>query len=218
MGFLSVLTMAQRWAAEQAPPGSVVIDATAGGGVDTLFLARTVGSAGHVYAFDVQKEALDATRQRLLDASAADKSTETEQTEGGVRDPRGKPYRRAGLAPVQLLHAGHERMGELVATEHKGKVRAVMFNLGYFPAASEEGRKLITLTETTLAALTAALDLLSPGGIITIVLYPGHEGGGEEAAAVADWSAALPASAAQSVVYRFQQKPNAPYLVAIQKR
>jgi len=211
MGFLSVLTMAQRWVAENAPPGSVAIDATAGGGVDTLFLARTVGPSGRVYAFDVQQEALEATELRLKAASEED-------DKAAALGENRKKRPRQPLAPVTLLRAGHQRMAELIGPEHRGRVRAVMFNLGYFPAAGEEGRKLITLTETTLVALEAAMGLLSPGGIITIVVYPGHEGGGEEASAVAAWSAGLPSSAAQSVVYRFQQKPDAPYLIAIQKR
>ncbi|THF73038.1 tRNA (mnm(5)s(2)U34)-methyltransferase [Cohnella fermenti] len=219
MGFLSVLTMAQRWASEHAPPGSVVVDATAGGGVDTLFLARTVGPRGRVYAFDVQREALEATRSRLREAAAGGSGNAAGggQQDGRKAEFRSKP-RRPSLAPVELLHAGHERMAELVAPEHRGTVRAVMFNLGYFPAAGDEGRKLITQTETTLAALEAALGLLAPGGITTIVVYPGHEGGGEEAAAVEAWSASLPGDVAQAALYRFLQKPSAPYLIAVRKR
>lgn len=45
--------------------GDTVVDATAGNGHDTLFLAQLVGSTGHVYAFDIQKEAIDATLLRL---------------------------------------------------------------------------------------------------------------------------------------------------------
>ncbi|MFX3675035.1 MAG: class I SAM-dependent methyltransferase [Paenisporosarcina sp.] len=46
-------------------PGDTVIDATAGNGYDTLFLAQLVGPTGHVYAFDVQKTAIDSTLLRL---------------------------------------------------------------------------------------------------------------------------------------------------------
>ena len=35
--------------------GEIVVDATAGNGHDTLFLANLVGHNGTVYAFDVQK-------------------------------------------------------------------------------------------------------------------------------------------------------------------
>lgn len=46
--------------------GATVIDATAGKGRDTLLLSELVGDSGHVYAFDIQKEAIKAT-QKLLD-------------------------------------------------------------------------------------------------------------------------------------------------------
>lgn len=224
MGFPSVLTMAQRWAAERAEPGAVAIDATAGGGVDTLFLARTVGPGGHVYAFDVQQAALDRTRERLAaEASALAASAETRPGAGPDAAAAQPSARLRGggapgaLAPVALLHAGHERMAELVAPEHRGRVRAVMFNLGYLPGEGGD-RAVITRPDTTLAALNAALELLAPRGIVTAVVYPGHDGGELEAAAVDAWAAALPASVAQSALYRFAQKPSAPYLLAVEKR
>lgn len=48
-------------------PGSIVVDATAGKGRDTLLLSELVGENGHVYAFDIQSAAIVATRA-LLDA------------------------------------------------------------------------------------------------------------------------------------------------------
>ncbi|MBP2118994.1 SAM-dependent methyltransferase [Cohnella lubricantis] len=205
--------MAHRWVAERAEPGSIVVDATAGGGVDTLFLARTIGPGGHVYAFDVQEAALELTRERL-DAEAA--AVAAANAQGSERQPA-SPGRRGGLAPVTLLHAGHERMAELIAPEHHGRVRAVMFNLGYLPAEGSD-RDVMTRPETTLGAMNAALGLLAPRGVLTAVVYPGHDGGDLEAAAVGEWTAALPASVAQTVLYRFPQKPDAPYLLALEKR
>ena len=46
-------------------PGDLVIDATAGNGHDTVFLATGVGPEGKVLAFDVQLEALDSARARV---------------------------------------------------------------------------------------------------------------------------------------------------------
>ncbi|MDN7240180.1 class I SAM-dependent methyltransferase [Planococcus sp. N028] len=45
--------------------GDQVIDATAGNGHDTLFLAQLTGPNGKVYAFDIQQEAIQATRNRV---------------------------------------------------------------------------------------------------------------------------------------------------------
>src|SRR4051794_38219274 len=45
--------------------GDRVIDATAGNGHDTYFLADLVKPTGHVYSFDIQQSAINATRERL---------------------------------------------------------------------------------------------------------------------------------------------------------
>ena len=86
-------------------PGDAVVDATMGNGQDTLFLCGLVGETGHVYAFDVQPEAVERTRMRLDEAGVLPRAT--------------------------LLLAGHETMAQHVP----GGVRAVMFNLGWLPGA-----------------------------------------------------------------------------------
>lgn len=190
MGFVSVLTFAQRLVAERLQPGEPAIDGTAGGGVDTLFLARASGSRGTVYAFDVQEEALARTQERL----------------------RGQP----DLASVKLLARSHHEMEEAVEASHHGKVAAVMFNLGYLPGADSG---IITLPETTLPALDAACRLLRPGGILTAVLYPGHAGGDVEASAVERWAGSLNGAELEAVTYRFLNRQGpAPYLIAVGKR
>jgi len=193
MGFESVLSMAQRLVAERLRPGGIAIDATAGSGVDTLFLAQTAGPGGAVYAFDVQESALARTKARL-EAAAAES--------------------RAQLATVKLLLAGHERMAEYVPKDAHGRISAIMFNLGYLPGGDQS---VITKPETTLAALAAGLAMLSPGGVLTAVAYPGHPGGEAEGDAVTRWVAEVPPNAAQAMLYRFIQKPHAPYLVALEK-
>ncbi|EFM11686.1 putative rRNA methylase [Paenibacillus curdlanolyticus YK9] len=191
MGFLSVLSTAHQWIRERVSPGDAVIDATAGNGVDTRFLAELVGPRGAVYAFDIQEAALLATRERLA------------------------PLEDEGRLPaLQLVLDSHERMAAHVQPKHAGAIAAVMFNLGYLPGADPT---IITKPDSSIAALSEALALLKPGGILTCVLYPGHPGGDDEADAVAQWCAALPSTAGQAVVYRMAQKPTAPYLVAIER-
>ncbi|XEC97723.1 class I SAM-dependent methyltransferase [Paenibacillus tarimensis] len=198
MGLLSVLSLSHRWASERIAPGDTVIDATAGNGVDTLFLAKAVGPKGTVYAFDIQELALINTRQRL---EAAHIRGELEKS----------------LPKLHLLLESHDRMKEAIPPHRHGLVSAVLFNLGFLPGP-EADASLITKPETTLAALEAALFLLRPGGLLSIVVYPGHEGGEAEAAAVEAWSTALPQTAAHAAVYRMLQKPHAPYLIAVEKR
>ena len=87
--------------------GDVVVDATAGNGHDTLFLAKLVGIRGKVYAFDIQEEALRNTR-RILEENGC-------------------------LAQVELIHDGHENLVRYV----KEQVRCVMYNLGYLPGGDK---------------------------------------------------------------------------------
>ncbi|WP_147805142.1 tRNA (mnm(5)s(2)U34)-methyltransferase [Alkalicoccus halolimnae] len=53
---------------EVIPPGGTAVDATAGNGHDTLFLARCTGDSGSVYAFDIQEAAIEKTKKRLEEA------------------------------------------------------------------------------------------------------------------------------------------------------
>lgn len=60
-----VLPFSKRLIEKTVQPGETVVDATAGNGNDTQFLAEHVGEDGHVFAFDIQQQALDATKKRL---------------------------------------------------------------------------------------------------------------------------------------------------------
>ncbi|MCR8657886.1 class I SAM-dependent methyltransferase [Paenibacillus endoradicis] len=190
MGFISALTMAHRWITERVTTGSLVIDATAGGGVDTLALAQLVGVKGTVLAFDIQQEALDKTATRLQQ----------------FKDP-------TTLATVSLICDSHANMGKYV--DQAGTVGAIMFNLGYFPGGDES---IITIPSSTIEALEQSLELLKVGGIITCMLYPGHTGGDTEADVVQQWASKLPVERAQCIMYRQLQRQNAPYLIGIEKR
>ena len=87
----------------------IFVDATAGNGHDTAFLAELAGRTGHVYAFDVQTAALGATRNRLEAAGLADR--------------------------VTLIHAGHENLAGLVP---ECTVTAILFNLGFLPGSDKK--------------------------------------------------------------------------------
>jgi protein-L-isoaspartate O-methyltransferase len=165
--------------------GAVVVDATAGKGHDTEFLARLVGITGLVYAFDIQQEALDLTHQRLKSAGLEKQTT--------------------------CCHAGHEYMLKYI----NFPVQAVMFNLGYLPGGSHD---IITRSYTTVQALQAATQLLAVGGLITVVVYPGHPGGIEEQQAVECFASSLPQQ--QFIVIRYailNQVNNPPLVVAIER-
>lgn len=137
---------------------SRAVDATAGNGHDTLFLAREVGPDGHVYALDIQDEAILNTSRRLAGE--------------GIQDR------------VSVIRGGHQDLGRLV----KEQVDAVMFNLGYLPGSD---RSVKTRPETTREGIMAALNLLKPGGRLSVVVYTGHPGAEKEAETVARLLAGL---------------------------
>ena len=153
---INLTAFAHGFARERMRAGGFFVDATAGNGHDTAFLAEIAGEAGRVDAFDVQPEALEATRERL---------------------------ERSGLSGRVSLHlCGHENMAERLGPARLGTADAVFFNLGYLPRSD---RRVKTRAETTLRALDAAWALLAPGGFISLTVYTRHEGGFEESAQVA---------------------------------
>lgn len=192
MAIPSILECAHLLAARGVEPGGLAIDATVGNGHDTLFLVQEVGPDGRVVGFDIQTEALDATRERV----------HSEAPEASER--------------LHLLHAGHESMAGHLDEEVYGTVGAVMFNLGYLPGWDHS---ITTEPKTTRSALATSAKVLRPGGIITIVAYPGHEGGAVEAEAVLEWTSSLSQDAFRSLSYRFVNRPKeAPRLFAVEKR
>ncbi|RHW33287.1 methyltransferase domain-containing protein [Lysinibacillus yapensis] len=62
-----VLQYAQTLLSQAIEKGESAVDATAGNGHDTLFLAELAGESGHVYAFDIQQQAIEATKYRLAE-------------------------------------------------------------------------------------------------------------------------------------------------------
>ncbi len=88
-------------------PGETAVDATCGNGHDTVALAKL--GTKTIYGFDIQPQALDATKEALC---------------------------REGLYShhIHLILDGHENMRQYV----KEPVQVVVFNLGYLPSSSKE--------------------------------------------------------------------------------
>ena len=100
---LNTLELAHQFVKAHVKRGDLCIDATCGRGRDTALLCGLVGAEGRVLAFDVQQEAVDATRALL---------------------------KAQGHANAEVLLTSHERMGEYAEA---GSVAAVMFNFGWLP-------------------------------------------------------------------------------------
>ena len=66
---LDLLTTEKNFIIPHVKEGSVVADFTMGNGHDTLFLSKTVGENGKVYAFDIQEAAVESTAKLLKEVS-----------------------------------------------------------------------------------------------------------------------------------------------------
>lgn len=118
----NVLEITHHFIEKAVKSGDRVIDATMGNGHDTLFLSKIVGESGEVFAFDIQKQALESTAE-LLKKKEAPENT-------------------------QLILSGHQNMEQYVS----GEVSAVMFNLGYLPGGDHSVGTLAETTIAALEA------------------------------------------------------------------
>lgn len=179
-----VLPFAKRLIAQTVKEGETVVDATAGNGNDTLFLAEQVGASGRVYAFDIQQAALDATAKRL-----------------------GPLVNRTDLILDTHAH---------VANYIQAPIGGAMFNLGYLPRSDD--LSIITKPDSTIQAIRSLLELLKVGGIITVSVYDGHEGGSEERDALLDFVKLLHQTDVHVIRYELLNvRNNPPFLLAFEK-
>ena len=87
---------------------SNIVDATAGKGKDTLFLAQNSGLDAEIWAFDIQESALDVTKRLLEQHHVSNK--------------------------VRLILDSHANIHQYI----KKPIDIAMFNLGYLPGGSHD--------------------------------------------------------------------------------
>ena len=116
------------------------------------------------------------------------------------------------LGRCRLLCLGHEHLAQAAA----GPVDAVMFNLGWLPGGD---KALTTRWETTRQGVEAALELLRPGGLLTVCVYPGHPAGETERQGLTAYFAALAPQAFNVLHQRFLTAgPGAPECFLVQRQ
>lgn len=191
----NLITKTTVWAMEivgrYVNAGDTVIDGTMGNGYDTLALAKLVGPEGSVIAFDIQPMALENTKA-LLEAE-------------GMKDHPG----------IRLILDSNANVKSYVEPGEAG-IAAILFNLGYLPG----GDKTVTTTkEETLRAVSDAVELVKPGGLVAAVLYSGHEQGAEEKQALLNWAKELPAKAYHvAYISMWNQKKCPPEILLITRK
>lgn len=165
--------------------GDVTIDATAGNGHDTLFLAETTGPSGHVHAFDIQPAAIVATRQRLAGAGLLDRATlhpdsHTKIATLSIPPPAAIVF-NLGYLPGgdhSILTSSRttlEAISASVAILRPGGLLAVICYPGH-PGGSEETLSVISLLASFTHLRTARYELLEtnrPSPILLLSSEPG---------------------------------------------
>jgi predicted methyltransferase len=162
--FQSHLDLAHSYWHKSVHPGDIVIDATCGNGQDTLVLCNLALTelTGNVYAIDIQPQAIIQTQAFL-----------TENLSSAL-------YKR-----VEFQQSCHSVFPESIRPE---SVTLIAYNLGYLPG---NNKNLTTMTKTTLQSLECALQLVKPGGIISLTCYPGHIEGSHEQEAIINFAVNL---------------------------
>lgn len=115
------------------------------------------------------------------------------------------------LSRATLICDGHQN----VRAHVREPVDSVLFNLGWLPGGDH---RYTTRLETTLLAVNECLELLLPGGLMTICAYPGHGEGARELDALLDWAQGLDSARYSAMVRRYvNQSSCPPVLFAIGK-
>ena len=110
-----------------------------------------------------------------------------------------------------LICASHHRVKEFVSEP----IKAGMFNLGYLPRS---GKKAVTtMRETTMPAVTAALELLAPDGVLIVAIYPGHEEGALEGEMLREYFKGLSRFRICPSEFKILNSPTSPYFFLVEK-
>ena len=123
---------------------------------------------------------------------------------------------------TRLKELGFEDRAELILDGHenidihiKEKVKFIIYNLGYLPKGDHT---ITTNSNTTIGSIEKGLNLLQLGGMILVVMYPGHESGLLEKLAIEDFSSALNQKEFSVASIRFiNQVNNPPEIICIEK-
>lgn len=182
---LDILQTEKSFILQHLKEGDTAADFTMGNGYDTLFLSKTVGETGKVFAFDIQQSALESTEKRLKENGAPENYT--------------------------LICDSHHRAKEYI----QGKIKAGMFNLGYLPGGD---KSVTTKRETTIAAVTAAIEMLDSDGILLIAVYPGHEEGEIEGELINEMLSLLDRKKYCCAKFRIINSPTSSYFYIVESK
>lgn len=181
--------LAHHYFKQKLKMGDIVLDCTAGNGLDSLFIARQIldGDQGHLYCIDIQEQAIVNTKKLL------EEHLSREQLKG-----------------VSFLQQSHEKLPEIPNT-----VALIVYNFGYLPGGD---KTITTHVESSLNSITKGLELLAPLGIMSLTCYPGHEEGEKEQNALFSFCESLDKKRWNLCLHKWLNRKTAPSLVIIEKK
>ena len=125
---LDLLSLQKFFILNHLKAGDTAVDFTMGNGHDTEFLSKTVGPDGHVYAFDIQEDAVASTAAHLKSCGAPENYT--------------------------LIHDSHHNVKQYITEP----IKAGMFNLGWLPGGNKAITTMRETTLPALEAAVSLLD------------------------------------------------------------
>ena len=183
----NILSMAKRLLDVSIKENGIYADFTMGKGNDSLYIKKACPSC-KIYAFDIQKEAVEITKKRLEYENCFDEN-------------------------VYLIHDSHANFKEYMPEDTE--LDGAIFNLGYLPGGD---KSVTTKTDSTLSCLKDALNILKIGGVIVVSVYPGHDEGTKEGEEILDFAANLDKRQFDCLYHRLINIPEAPFIIAFQKK
>ncbi|MDN3506542.1 MAG: class I SAM-dependent methyltransferase [Simkaniaceae bacterium] len=112
---------------------------------------------------------------------------------------------------VSFFCQSHE---EFPSQAYEKPISLIVYNLGYLPGGD---KGLTTLTSSTLKSLNRAMEILLPGGLISITCYPGHPEGANEEEALLTFAKGLDPKNWSACHHRWLNRNKAPSLLLLEK-
>ncbi|MEW8957072.1 class I SAM-dependent methyltransferase [Clostridium sp.] len=112
---------------------------------------------------------------------------------------------------VEVIINSHKYIKDYI----KEEADCIMYNLGFLPGGD---KNITTLYESSLYSISKSLDIIKPGGFITVAVYPGHEQGKNEKDGLYEFFKTLPKNKFGVMEHNFfNRSPKSPSLIVIEK-
>lgn len=112
------------------------------------------------------------------------------------------------LERAELILDGHEHMDRYVG---ENTADAVCFNFGYLPGGDH---RISTKADTSIEAIRKGLDILKPGGMMSLCIYSGGDTGFEEKTLILECLRKLPPKKYTVILNNYYNRMNNPPMPA----